>query len=263
MNHYPLIKKCVICNKNFIVRNGAEYRNTTCSKICGNKKAGRNKTGEKHWNWGNPNSIKGEKHPFYGKHHTKESNEMNRLAHLGRPAWNIGIPITEKAKTKMSSAKKGRHISIKTEFKKGLIPWNKGRKSPQFSGENNPNWKGGVTPERNKIRASVEYKIWEKTVKERDQYTCQKCGESRRGYVMAHHVLNFAQWEELRFILENGVTLCRPCHKEFHKIYGKKNNNQGQVIRFIGKHLQIDMEKMMRAINEKFGWDFVHDYAVV
>lgn len=27
-----------------------------------------------------------------------------------------------------------------------------------------------------------------------------------------------------------------------------------------GRHLRIDMEKMMRAINEKFGWDFVKEY---
>lgn len=29
-----------------------------------------------------------------------------------------------------------------------------------------------------------------------------------------------------------------------------------------GKHLRIDMEKMMKAINEKFGWDFVHELAL-
>jgi len=29
-----------------------------------------------------------------------------------------------------------------------------------------------------------------------------------------------------------------------------------------GKHLKIDMERMMKAINEKFGWNFVHEYAV-
>lgn len=28
-------------------------------------------------------------------------------------------------------------------FKKGHIPWNKDKKIPQLSGENNPNWKGG------------------------------------------------------------------------------------------------------------------------
>jgi len=27
-----------------------------------------------------------------------------------------------------------------------------------------------------------------------------------------------------------------------------------------GKHLQIDMEKLLKAVNDKFGWDFVKEY---
>jgi hypothetical protein len=38
---------------------------------------------------------------------------------------------------------KGTHCGIKTEFKKGLVPWNRGKKFPQLSRENNRNWKGG------------------------------------------------------------------------------------------------------------------------
>ncbi|HUX61732.1 MAG TPA: hypothetical protein VMV32_10515 [Ignavibacteriaceae bacterium] len=29
-----------------------------------------------------------------------------------------------------------------------------------------------------------------------------------------------------------------------------------------GKHLRIDMELMMKAINEKFGWDFVKEFTI-
>jgi len=34
--------------------------------------------------------IVGEKNPFYGKHHTEYSKIKQRLAHLGKPAWNKG-----------------------------------------------------------------------------------------------------------------------------------------------------------------------------
>ena len=40
----------------------------------------------------------GEKNPFYGKHHTEEAKERNRQAHLGKPAWNKGVPCSEEAK---------------------------------------------------------------------------------------------------------------------------------------------------------------------
>ena len=38
---------------------------------------------------------------------------------------------------------KGKHLSPETEFKKGHIPVNKGKKMPQISGEKNGHWKGG------------------------------------------------------------------------------------------------------------------------
>ena len=51
--------------------------------------------------------MSGKNNPFYGKHHTPEANEKNRLAHLGKHP--------------------------KTEFKKG-----------QTSGKNNAKWKNGT-----------------------------------------------------------------------------------------------------------------------
>ncbi len=49
----------------------------------------------------------GEKNPFYGKHHTEESNEKNRQSHLGKPAWNKGVPMKEEQKKKLSKVRTG------------------------------------------------------------------------------------------------------------------------------------------------------------
>lgn len=94
---------------------------------------------------------------------------------------------------------------------KGRSPWNKGKKYPQIAGSKNPAWKGGITPENEKVRKSRLYKIWQKAIFEMDDYTCQKCG-TRGGYLNAHHILPFATHVEIRFALDNGKTLCRPCH---------------------------------------------------
>lgn len=103
---------------------------------------------------------------------------------------------------------------------------------PLKSGEKSPNWKGGVTPLHNKIRSSIENKLWIQSVFARDGYTCQKTGK-RGGDLTAHHILNFAQYPELRFAIDNGITLSIKSHKEFHKKYGIKSNTREQLLEFL------------------------------
>lgn len=102
-------------------------------------------------------------------------------------------------------------------------------KKGQSSGEKNVNWKGGVTLIHLKERGTIEYKLWQKAVIKRDGYHCQRCGENRVKKLMSHHILNFSNHPELRVAIDNGVTFCRPCHKEFHTKYGVRNNNLQQV----------------------------------
>ncbi len=101
-------------------------------------------------------------------------------------------------------------------------------------GEKNPLWKGGISPENNKIRGNLKYQIWVKLVFKRDNYTCKKTSQYG-GKLTAHHIKNFAQYPELRFDINNGITLSFESHKEFHNIYGKRNNTQEQLIEFLLK----------------------------
>lgn len=83
-------------------------------------------------------------------------------------------------------------------------------------GSENRNWKGGVTPIQEKIRKSLKYVTWRKDVFERDKYTCSNCGKVG-GELNAHHIKKFYKHKELRFDINNGITLCESCHRKIHK----------------------------------------------
>jgi hypothetical protein len=100
------------------------------------------------------------------------------------------------------------------------------------TGKQTPNYKDGRTPENKKIRSSVEIKLWRKSCMERDDFTCQKTGQ-KGGDLTVHHINNFADFPELRTSIENGITLSKKSHEEFHKEYGRKNNTKEQLEEFI------------------------------
>lgn len=100
------------------------------------------------------------------------------------------------------------------------------------SNKNHYNWKGGITPKNKKIRHSLKSVTWRKNVFNRDDYIDQKTG-IKGGKLVVHHILNFAQYPELRFELSNGITLSDKSHKEFHRIYGIKNNTKEQLLEFL------------------------------
>lgn len=78
------------------------------------------------------------------------------------------------------------------------------------------NWKGGITPENQKARSSKEYSEWRQSVFRRDDYTCCFCGKVG-GVLNAHHIRPWATNPELRFDIDNGITLCELCHRIVHR----------------------------------------------
>ena len=63
-------------------------------------------------------------------------------------------------------------------------------------------------------RNSDRYKKWRKCVYERDGYRCQVCGTNKE--LQAHHKKAWKISKELRYDVDNGITLCRKCHLEAH-----------------------------------------------
>ena len=67
----------------------------------------------------------------------------------------------------------------------------------------------------------------------RDKYTCQVCGDSSGGNLVAHHLDSYSMYPDKRTRISNGITLCKNCHIEFHNLYGYKENTKTQFIHFI------------------------------
>jgi hypothetical protein len=101
------------------------------------------------------------------------------------------------------------------------------------AGINHYNYNPNLTDEeRINRRKTPENRIWRKNTYKRDNYTCQKCFQ-RGCKLNAHHIVNYATNKELRVDEDNGITFCKNCHIEFHKIYGRKNNNREQLNEFL------------------------------
>lgn len=112
-------------------------------------------------------------------------------------------------------------------------------------GANNHFWKGGINGENDTLRHRSEYKNWRTLVYERDNYTCQCCGKVG-GRLNAHHVYSFSEHDELRYSVDNGITLCKDCHDStkdgsFHNLYGTHNNTLEQLREYILNKSNIDI----------------------
>jgi hypothetical protein len=65
-------------------------------------------------------------------------------------------------------------------------------------------------------RKTKEYKEWRANVFERDGFKCQICGQVG-GVLNAHHIKEFSKYPDLRYEVNNGITLCEDCHKNLHR----------------------------------------------
>lgn len=57
--------------------------------------------------------------------------------------------------------------------------------------------------------------LWSKAVRERDNYTCQKCGVHNL-HIPTHHIATRRRRPDLKHVIENGISLCGSCHSWVH-----------------------------------------------
>lgn len=159
----------------------------------------------------------------YGIERAKEIRRKNSEGHEGQTAWNKNIPRTEKTKEKISRSKMGKKYPKMSEAKMGSIPWNKNKPWSQYIkdkiskslmgqmvGENNPNWRDGISREPYPFNFDDELK---ELIRKRDNYKCRKCGcpqEENIRQLSIHHI----DYDKQNCDPRNLVSLCTVCHSE-------------------------------------------------
>ena len=116
-------------------------------------------------------------------------------------------------------------------FQRGYTPWNKGLKGLQswhntnglisnywlgkkrldMTGRKHPRWVNGNYKKRDERNDSL-YQWWVKQVKKRDKNICKINNKDCFGYNIVHHILSWQDYPELRYEINNGITLCQAHH---------------------------------------------------
>lgn len=179
-------KQCNKCNKEFYKKQNCSLKKWLVSQYCSHSCA---------------NSV---------------NSNKTRLADYvkNKGAWNKGLKF---------ESKQNLHTIICKECQGYFLVRNYRKNSAKFCSpicrSNNSNQ--GKTPTNERIRKSASYKAWRTLVFERDNYTCLEC-KVHGGYLHADHIKPFALFPELRLDINNGRTLCVPCHKKTGT-YGRKS----------------------------------------
>jgi len=120
-----------------------------------------------------------------------------KMSKLRKEEWATGV------------RKSGWHHSEEAKNKISIA--STGRPGPMLgrTGDLHWNWKGGISKDVHSV-SEPKYKEWRMSVFKRDNFQCKIC-KSKVG-LQAHHILKWADFPELRYDINNGITLCRAHH---------------------------------------------------
>lgn len=184
--------------------------------------------------------MTGEKNPFYGKFHTQDAKNKNRSSQLKRNEdievrlknterqleyWKNHPEKKKETSDKMKKLWQGKEFQEK--WRKGMKPvyesievrnkigeaskrlWKTEDYIRKHSGENNPNWQGGISGE------PLYNRDWNEELKEkirqRDDYQCQECftiQSKLKRKLHIHHI----DYDKENCDPNNLISLCHSCH---------------------------------------------------
>lgn len=199
-------KICPICGKEFI------SINKLCSRICFKKNHSITNKGK---NLGKKSPFKGcKRDPEIGRKISKGLNK--RMETLGyrydeetiERAWR-GKPKPQETRDKISESVSKMLLKAYADGSrkstKGRDAWNKGKKMPQITGPNHPNWNGGSSFEPYGLEFNKEVRD---KVKSLYDNKCAVCGKNNNGDKHTHHI----DYDKNNNAIYNLILLCNSCH---------------------------------------------------
>jgi predicted transcriptional regulator len=132
-------------------------------------------------------------------------NWSHKLEYCSNDSWTEPIPA----------------VVFELPYEEWLINW----LLPEASEDKDTIQKNDDNPERKDLTS------WKELVKARDK-VCIVCGDEK--HLECHHVYPFGLYPELRDDVNNGVVLCRWCHRRYHSHYGKEERvNPSTLMQFV------------------------------
>lgn len=179
--------KCGINNPNY--KDGRSTKSNYCK--CGN---------EIDWRAKRCKSCAG-KIRQVGKYHSEEVKKKISLNHAnfsGNKNPNYGNKLSIKSRKLMSKAKRGKYL-----------------------GENNPNWRGGLT--NNPYSLKFNNKLKEQ-IRKRDNYQCQNCNMTQEEHLIVYSAVltvHHIDYNKQNCKENNLITLCFQCNARanFNRYY--------------------------------------------
>lgn len=225
--HNTITFDCHFCGKEKRINKTAFNRegNNFCSRKCKDK-----------WQ---SEGLRGSANPFFNKRHSDETkrkvSETKKAMKLtGERAHNYNSHPVECAECGKVTYKI-KYLIDRSQYLFCSVDCHGAWKSKYNIGEANPNWNPELTPEeRERGRKYPEYYDFLRTVMKRDNYSCQIC--ATHGDTLNVHHLNSYDWDkENRTNPDNGITLCKTCHTDFHMKYGYGKNTREQFNEYLRK----------------------------
>jgi hypothetical protein len=169
-----------------------------------------------------PESIEKNRVAHLNKKASQDTKDLMSIAHKGQEAWNKGQKMPDGTGEKISKKNKGKRRKESTRNK--------------MRGENNHNWKGGVSELDKAIRELPEMYIWKYNVMKRDNFCDCFTGTMGNHNLVVHHIkplsviiqeYNIKTIEdalncEEMWDIENGITMFEESHIDHHQKYGLK-----------------------------------------